>query len=184
MNDAKRILEGLSCICGNTHVYKSIVNVKGLEVNQLHCPECGIIMRSPGTDENGKWLEGHWRSVHMRKDKEQQATSQGNKISSHSERDIVLGCIGLIDEVLNGEFAIFEQLEADGFDFDEYKKRSECELGFSLTYFEIVQRLLLYHTSHSGGTSTQAKCCELGFDPSEYVSFNRNRNEDDEDDKV
>lgn len=79
-NEAARRMtkvEGLSCICGSAHVYKSIVNVKGLEVNQLHCPECGIIMRSPGTDENGKWLEGHWRSVHMRKDVERQVARCG-----------------------------------------------------------------------------------------------------------
>ncbi len=99
--------------------------------------------------------------------------SKKEALSSHSERDIVLGCIGLINEVLNGEFAIFEQLEADGFDFDEYKEKSECELGYSMTYFEIVQRLLLYHTSHSGGTSTRAKCRELGFDPNQCVEFHR-----------
>lgn len=101
------------------------------------------------------------------------SSAKKESLSSHSERDIVLGCISLINEVLNGEFAIFEQLEADGFDFDEYREKSECELGFSLTYFEIVQRLLLYHTSHSGGTSTRAKCRELGFDPNQCVEFQR-----------
>lgn len=109
------------------------------------------------------------------------ATPKKENLTSHSERDIVLGCIALIDEVLNGEFAIFEQLELDGFDFDEYKKKSECELGFSLTYFEIVQRLLLYHTTHGGGTSTRAKCRELGFDPNQCVCFHRDRGDEEND---
>lgn len=105
----------------------------------------------------------------------QTETSPAKKeaLSSHSERDIVLGCISLINKVLNGEFAIFEQLEADGFDFDDYKERYECELGFNLTYFEIVQRLLLECTTHGGGTSTRAKCRELGFDPDKCVEFQR-----------
>lgn len=127
-------------------------------------------------------LENHIGEVTKMDSPTKAETPDKGSVPSHSERDIVLGCIGLINEVLNGEFAVFEQLEADGFDFDEYKKKSECELGFSLTYFEIVQRLLLYHTSHSGGTSTRAKCRELGFDPSQCVSFYRDRGNEEGDD--
>jgi len=144
---------------------------------------------------NGTWHEPmgrtcifpvtHWMPLHEPPKERQQAESEksqeNNRISSHSEHDIVLGCIGLIDEVLNGEFAIFEQLEADGFDFDKYKKRSECELGYSLTYFEIIQRLFLYHTTHSGGASTRAKCKELGLDPNQCVSFHRDRGDEEDD---
>ncbi len=127
-------------------------------------------------------LENHIGEVTKMDSPAKAATPDKGSVPSHSEHDIVLGCIGLINEVLNGEFAIFEQLEADGFNFDEYREKSECELGFSLTYFEIVQRLLLYHTSHSGGTSTRAKCRELGFDPSQCVSFHRDRGDEEGDD--
>ena len=37
---------------------------------------------------------------------------------------------------------------------------------------EIVNRLFLYHTDHSGGTSTRAKCHELGIeDCSRTIEF-------------
>lgn len=47
-------LENLSCICGSQTVYQSLIEVDGLKVNQLYCPNCGIIMRSPATDTDGK----------------------------------------------------------------------------------------------------------------------------------
>lgn len=61
------VVKDLACICGNNTVYKSVVDVDGIKVNQLCCAECGIIMRSPPTDKDGKWLENHWRSIHMKK---------------------------------------------------------------------------------------------------------------------
>lgn len=50
-------VEGLRCICGCANVYKSIANVKGFKVNQLHCQKCGIIMRSADTDEEQQVTE-------------------------------------------------------------------------------------------------------------------------------
>lgn len=55
----------LSCICGNNAVCKATIDVEGTKVNQLYCAECGIIMRSPDSDKDGKWLEKHWRNIHM-----------------------------------------------------------------------------------------------------------------------
>lgn len=39
------------------------------------------------------------------------------------------------------------------------------------TNAEIVNRLLLSTTTHSGGTSTRQKCKELGLDSSKSVEF-------------
>lgn len=55
---------GLTCICGNSTIVKDVVQIGDLSVNQLSCPNCGIIMRSPSTDKGGKWLERHWRTIH------------------------------------------------------------------------------------------------------------------------
>ena len=58
-------IDGLQCVCGGTAVYYDMVGVDSLMVNQLYCPECGIIMRSPPSDKDGAWLKEHWRTVHM-----------------------------------------------------------------------------------------------------------------------
>ena len=59
------LIDGLSCICGYNKIYYYRINVDGIsDVNQLACPNCGIIMRSPPTDENGGWLKNHWKKTH------------------------------------------------------------------------------------------------------------------------
>lgn len=59
------LIDGLSCICGYNKIYYYRINVDGVnDVNQLACPNCGIIMRSPPTDENGEWLKNHWKKTH------------------------------------------------------------------------------------------------------------------------
>ena len=59
-------VEGLRCICGNASIYSEPIIVRDLVVNQLYCPECGIIMRSPSADKGGQWLRKHWKDVHMK----------------------------------------------------------------------------------------------------------------------
>ena len=95
------------------------------------------------------------------------------KIPTHSDREILDACIGLIDGVLNGEYGIYQQLADDDFDFDAFEERFDCKMGFSYSYFELVQQLFLMGTNHSGGTSTRAKCRELGVDAGEAVDFSR-----------
>lgn len=56
----------LRCVCGNEKVYYCTVDVDGLIVNQLFCPDCGIIMRTPEPDIGGKWLIEHWKKTVMR----------------------------------------------------------------------------------------------------------------------
>lgn len=56
--------EGLRCICGNDAVYFRTFAIDNVTVNELYCPNCGIMMRSPTTDENGQWLRRHWATIH------------------------------------------------------------------------------------------------------------------------
>lgn len=87
-------------------------------------------------------------------------------VKSHSEKDILNMCISLLDEMV-GYFG--EYMEWIGYEPTEEEK--ECGY-FGMTYFHIVQKLFLYHTKHSGGTSTFEKCHELGVDdPSDGVRF-------------
>lgn len=95
------------------------------------------------------------------------------KISTHSDKEILDACISLIDGVLNGEHGIYQQLADDDFDFDAFEERFDCKIGFSYSYFEIIQRLFLWGTNHSGGTSAHAKCRELGVDAGAVVDFSR-----------
>lgn len=64
-NSRPMLIDGLSCVCGGSKIYYSTVNVEDISnINQLACPNCGIIMRSPNTDENGEWLKKHWKKTH------------------------------------------------------------------------------------------------------------------------
>ena len=87
---------------------------------------------------------------------------------SQDERKILDSCIGLLRESAD---AMKEFLEWAGFD-----PKEACEPGelsfINKTYFEIVNRLFLESTNHCGGTSTRAKCRELGVDPGKAISYN------------
>lgn len=90
------------------------------------------------------------------------------ELESHDEKHILKECIilvqGMVDEFaewykwIHGEDAISELDEEERF----------C---VRKSYFRIVQRLFLFGTRHSGGTSTRAKCKQLGVDSSEEITF-------------
>lgn len=64
-NNQHMLIDGLPCVCGGSKIYYSTVNVEDMSnINQLACPNCGIIMRSPPTDKDGEWLKKHWVRVH------------------------------------------------------------------------------------------------------------------------
>ena len=64
-NSRPMLIDGLSCVCGYNKIYYYRINIDGVsDVNQLACPNCGIIMRSPPTDENGEWLKKHWKKIY------------------------------------------------------------------------------------------------------------------------
>lgn len=87
-------------------------------------------------------------------------------IESHSEQKIVVCCIGLMQELVN-EFEKY----IDYIDIDLTELPDDEHFKVCYTNAEIVNRLLLSTTTHSGGTSTRQKCKELGLDPSKSVEF-------------
>lgn len=87
------------------------------------------------------------------------------ELSSHSETEIVRACIGLMESVFHRMVEYIDDME---FEYDEETKPAEV-----FSYFEIVQTLLLSGTSHSGGTSTIAKCKQLGLNPYETIVFEK-----------
>lgn len=124
--------------------------------------------------EKAKWyIEREIERV--KKKKELAEKGDHSPTTSQSERDILDGCIDLMHQ-LTGRFQ--EYLEFVGFEPDG----DDMIFGTRFTYFEIVQRLFLWNTSHSGGTSTGNKCRELGVDSSKGITFDC-RAEDDEDEE-
>lgn len=85
-------------------------------------------------------------------------------IPTQSEKQIYEGCLALMHGLVE-EFG--EWLEWQGVEVPE-----EERFCLNMPPTEIVNRLFLYHTSHSGGTSTRAKCHELGIeDCSRSIEF-------------
>lgn len=84
------------------------------------------------------------------------------ELSSHSEKDILKGCIWLMEDVHERMMNYMEIMDVE---------HTEGVPVLNYSYFEIVQKLLLSRTKHSGGTSTRAKCEQLGFDSCETVAI-------------
>lgn len=88
-------------------------------------------------------------------------------IQSQSERQILDACIQLME----GLVADFKEY-CDYMGWKADPENEEERFTVPITYREIVNRLFLWHTNHSGGTSTEAKCRELGIeDGSKRVLF-------------
>ena len=86
--------------------------------------------------------------------------SANKELESHDEKRILECCISLMQEMVN-EFAKWYR----------WQHGEEERFCFKKSYFRIVQELFLLCTHHSGGTSTRAKCEQLGVDSSEEIEF-------------
>ena len=90
------------------------------------------------------------------------------ELESHDEKHILKSCLGLMQDMVD-EFAEWYRWQHGE---DSIKKLDEEErFCIRKTYFRIVQELFLLHTNHSGGTSTRAKCKQLGVDWGEEIEF-------------
>lgn len=90
------------------------------------------------------------------------------ELESHDEKHILECCISLMQEMVN-EFAEWYRWQHGE---DAIEELDEEERFCSRkSYFHIVQKLFLLCTNHSGGTSTRAKCEQLGVDSSEEIEF-------------
>jgi|GEM_PF-3391584 len=91
------------------------------------------------------------------------------ELESHDEKHILEYCISLMQEVVN-EFAEWYRWQHGEDAIEELDE--EERFCFRKSYFRIVQELFLLGTNHSGGTSTRAKCEQLGVDGAEEIEFN------------
>lgn len=90
------------------------------------------------------------------------------ELESHDEKHILKCCISLMQEMVN-EFAEWYRWQHGEDAIEELDK--EERFCFRKSYFRIVQELFLLGTTHSGGTSTRAKCEQLGVDSAEEIEF-------------
>lgn len=90
------------------------------------------------------------------------------ELESHDEKHILECCISLMQEVVNG-FAEWYRWQHGEDAIEELDE--EERFCFRKSYFRIVQELFLLGTNHSGGTSTRAKCEQLGVDSAEEIEF-------------
>nr|DAE66881.1 MAG TPA: hypothetical protein [Bacteriophage sp.] len=89
-------------------------------------------------------------------------------LESHDEKYILECCISLMQEMVN-EFAEWYRWQHGDDAIEELDE--EERFCFRKSYFRIVQELFLLGTNHSGGTSTRAKCEQLGVDSAEEIEF-------------
>ena len=94
--------------------------------------------------------------------------STNKELESHDEKHILECCISLMQEMVN-EFAEWYRWQHGEDAIEELDK--EERFCFRKSYFRIVQELFLLDTNHSGGTSTRAKCEQLGVDSAEEIEF-------------
>lgn len=90
------------------------------------------------------------------------------ELESHDEKHILECCINLMQEVVN-EFAEWYRWQHGEDAIEELDEQER--FCFRKSYFSIVQELFLLGTNHSGGTSTRAKCEQLGVDSAEEIEF-------------
>ena len=62
-------MTNFKCICGGIAYFNTILR-NGYITNQIYCPKCGLMMFSPGYDEDGVELKRRWQKVMGRKDNE------------------------------------------------------------------------------------------------------------------
>lgn len=92
-------------------------------------------------------------------------------VTSHSERCILEGCITLMQDM----FSVIQQLLEFGFTPEEIFEDDDHEGHYHYSYAvpmeEIVRKLFLSHTGHSGMTSCMQKLRELGYNDWGNVKF-------------
>ena len=90
------------------------------------------------------------------------------ELESHDEKYILKYCISLMQELVGKFEEWYEYVHGE----DAIRELDEEErFYYRMSYFSIVQELFLFRTSHSGGTSTRAKCKQLGVDWRDGIEF-------------
>lgn len=106
--------------------------------------------------------------------KEKKQIPEEEIVTSHSEEKILKHCLGLMEQLTREFQEWYEMIHGE----DALNELDEEELfGCSFSYFEIVQKLFLFSTGHSGGNSTRTKCEQLGVNSWENITFGFEREE-------
>lgn len=109
----------------------------------------------------------HMTAISLDAQRQEKAIENGSEngdLQSHDEKYILQGCMTLLYEMAE-QFK--EYLDFVGFE----PEIEEEELHLNMSYGHIVKILFLWYTRHSSGTSTAAKCRELGVDYSHDVDL-------------
>lgn len=91
-------------------------------------------------------------------------------ITTHSDREIVKQCISMMHSLTDSFAEYLDLIDADTDELIPFVER------FKIT--EIVRQLLLFGTTHCGGTSTAKKCREMGIDTDLDIVFSTEEQED------
>lgn len=141
-----------------------------LEAEIVHHAECSIFAEALGMAIKALEEVQQYRAIGTVEECRAVVGKQNpnKKLESHDEKRILECCISLMQEMVN-EFAEWYRWQHGEDAIEELDK--EERFCFKKSYFRIVQELFLLGTSHSGGTSTRAKCEQLGVDSAEEIEF-------------
>ena len=135
--------------------------------DRVHCIRC-----AEEHEQLAEWLEElkAYRAIGTLEECREAVDKQkyDKELESHDEKHILKSCLGLMQDMVD-EFAEWYRWQHGE---DSIEKLDEEErFCIRKTYFRIVKELFLLHTNHSGGTSTRAKCKQLGVDWGEEIEF-------------
>lgn len=135
--------------------------------DRLHCIKC-----AEEHEQLAEWLEElkQYRAIGTPEECQEAMEKQNvnKEFESHDEKHTLECCISLMQEMVN-EFAEWYRWQHGEDAIEELDE--EERFCFRKSYFSIVQELFLIGTNHSGGTSTRAKCEQLGVDSAEEIEF-------------
>ena len=126
----------------------------------------GLYLNKTDFETICKALENHETAIKQDIERQERALECGSEsgdLRSHSEKNILQGCVRLLCEAGENFRAYLDYIGAE--EDEEFLANSPMQYG------HIVKHLFLWNTYHSGGTSTRAKCRELGVNFDDEVDI-------------
>lgn len=162
ISDQREHIKKIEDLCGRISEYQKS-DLSKYEAMYLSADDIDIIARA---------LVCHMSVISLDAQRQEKAIENGSEegdLRSHDEKHILQGCLTLLYEVAEyfREYLGFAGLEAESEEEKPY---------IGMTYGHIVKMLFLWHTHHSGGTSTAAKCRELGVEYSKTINIYTDEN--------
>lgn len=162
ITEQRAYMKKIEDLCGQISEYQKS-DLSKCEAMYLTNGDMDIIARA---------LVCHMSVISLDAQRQEKAIENGSEdgdLRSHDEKHILQGCLTLLYEVAEyfREYLDFAGLEAESEEEKPY---------IGMTYGHIVKMLFLWHTRHSGGTSTAAKCRELGVEYSKTINIYTDEN--------